>query len=55
MMHLASSAQTPTIGLFKFDNLIRYEPYNNKSIAIDTNNDAIEDWIKATNKILQKN
>ena len=54
MMHLASSAQTPTVGLFKFDNLIRYQPYNNNSIAIDTNNDAIEEWIKATNKILLK-
>ncbi len=54
MMHLASSAQTPTVGLFKFDNLIRYQPYNNKSIAIDTNNNAMEDWIKATNKILLK-
>jgi ADP-heptose:LPS heptosyltransferase len=37
MMHLASAAGTPTIGLFKSDNLKTYAPYNNNSIGVNTN------------------
>ncbi len=36
MMHLASTAQIPVIGLFKFDNIKKYQPYGNGSIGIST-------------------
>lgn len=54
IMHLASSAQTPTIGLFSRDNLKTYEPYNNNSVAINTNNGTKEEWIKIINSVLLK-
>src|SRR5690606_11677202 len=44
MMHLASAAQTPVIGLFKAKNIINYAPYNNGSAGVDTtevDNDAL--------------
>ncbi|GAB6011812.1 glycosyltransferase family 9 protein [Viscerimonas tarda] len=37
VMHLASAAQTPTVGLFSGSNIKKYCPYNPGSIAIDTN------------------
>jgi heptosyltransferase-3 len=37
MMHLASAAHVPTVGLFSVTDQKRYEPYNNNSIAINTN------------------
>jgi len=36
IMHLAVASRIPTIGLFKFNNIEKYKPYGNKSIAIDT-------------------
>jgi len=36
MMHLASTSQIPVIGLFKFDNIKKYQPYGNGSIGIST-------------------
>jgi len=38
IMHLASSALIPTVGLFSRANQNEYQPYNNKSIAVNTNN-----------------
>ncbi|TDD78835.1 glycosyltransferase family 9 protein [Flavobacterium caseinilyticum] len=52
IMHLASSAQTPTIGLFSRDNLKTYEPYNNNSVAINTTIGNKEEWIKIINGVL---
>lgn len=37
IMHLASSVQIPTIGLFSVSDLKKYEPYGKNSIGIDTN------------------
>lgn len=37
MMHLASAVQAPTVALFSVTDERRYEPYNNNSIAINTN------------------
>lgn len=37
IMHLASSVQVPTIGLFSVTDRDRYEPYNAGSVAINTN------------------
>ncbi|MDR1809501.1 MAG: glycosyltransferase family 9 protein [Prevotella sp.] len=36
VMHLASAAHTPTVGLFSRANIESYRPYNKGSIAIDT-------------------
>lgn len=54
MMHLASSVHTPTIGLFKVTNAQTYAPYNNNSLAIDTNTTTMDDWIKILNGVLTK-
>jgi ADP-heptose:LPS heptosyltransferase len=55
IMHLASAAQTPTVGLFSITNIKMYAPYNNNSVAIDTNSSTVDDWIKILDKILKKN
>ena len=55
IMHLASSALTPTAGLFSRLNINTYKPYNNKSLAINTNIGNKEDWIKIINSILREN
>mgnify|MGYP006201329127 CR=1 FL=1 len=34
------------------DNIRKYEPYNNNSVAINTNDSTVDDWIKVINKIL---
>ncbi len=54
MMHLASAAQTPVVGLFSITDIIKYQPYNEGSVAIDTNKSDIEDIIKTIDKILGK-
>jgi ADP-heptose:LPS heptosyltransferase len=52
IMHLASSVQTPTIGLFSVSSLKKYQPYDNCSIGIDTNIFTMEDYFKSINSIL---
>ena len=47
MMHLASAAQIPIVGLFSVTKTDKYAPYNEKSIAINTNETTIENWIQA--------
>jgi len=37
IMHLGCATNTPTIGLFSRANILEYQPYGNKSIAINTN------------------
>ncbi|MEC5164616.1 ADP-heptose:LPS heptosyltransferase [Flavobacterium sp. PL11] len=46
IMHLASASMTPTVGLFSRANIDTYKPYDNQSIAIDTNKGNVMDWIK---------
>lgn len=46
IMHLASSVQTPTVGLFSISEQKKYEPYCNHSIAINTNKTSILQSIK---------
>jgi len=53
VMHLASASQTPTVGLFSGNNQKVYEPYNPGSIAINTNENGVEDIIRAINSILK--
>lgn len=52
MMHLASSVQIPTVGLFKVTNSNIYAPYNNNSVAINTTSNSIDDCIRILNRIL---
>lgn len=52
MMHLASAVLTPTVGLFSITDENIYQPYNNNSIAINTNDTDIESWIDKISKIL---
>ncbi|KFF06769.1 glycosyltransferase family 9 protein [Flavobacterium reichenbachii] len=52
IMHLASSVQTPTAGLFSVSNLKKYEPYDNSSIGIDIYSYSKNDYFKVFNAIL---
>lgn len=52
IMHLASAALTPTVGLFSVTNENVYMPYGNKSVALNTNQTSIDEWIKTIHEIL---
>ena len=52
MMHLGSATPTPTIGLFKVTEPKSYEPYSNRSQALDTNHHTLEDLISVLKTIL---
>lgn len=55
IMHLASAAQTPTIGLFAVSNLHKYTPYGNGSFAVDTHTDNyLEVIVAGTRRILSQ-
>ncbi len=53
IMHLAVASQTPTVGLFSITDSKKYEPYGNKSIAINTKKAPIDEWMQAIGKILK--
>jgi ADP-heptose:LPS heptosyltransferase len=55
IMHLASASLTPTVGLFSRPNINMYRPYNNNSVAINTNTNTTAESIKVINDILGKN
>ncbi|MBF7090004.1 glycosyltransferase family 9 protein [Flavobacterium sp. ALJ2] len=55
IMHLASSVQTPTIGLFSISEQKKYEPYYNHSIAINTNKTSILQSIKIIACMISQN
>lgn len=52
VMHLASAAQIPVVGFFKVTSLKKYQPYGNKSMAFDTNDTNLNDWLKGISNIL---
>lgn len=52
VMHLASAAQIPVVGFFKTTKLEKYRPYGNGSLAFDTKDTNINDWIKGIDSIL---
>ncbi len=52
MMHLASAVQVPTVGLFSVTDQTRYEPYNNNSIAINTNYTNTEKCVQTVSGML---
>ena len=53
MMHLASAAQLPVVGLFSVTKTDKYAPYGTKSAAINTNETTIDDWIQAIKDSLE--
>jgi ADP-heptose:LPS heptosyltransferase len=53
IMHLASSALAPTVGLFSRANIDTYLPYGNRSMAINTNNGDVDNWIATIKNVLQ--
>ena len=55
IMHLASASQTPTVGLFSITNTNKYEPYNENSFSVDTNDNDMENWFKKFEEILGNN
>lgn len=52
IMHLASAAQIPAVGLFSRPNTLTYEPYGNKSVGINTNIKSIDNYVLEIKKIL---
>jgi ADP-heptose:LPS heptosyltransferase len=52
IMHLSSAVNTTTIGLFSRANQNMYMPYNNNSLAINTNESSIDECIKTINSII---
>lgn len=54
MMHLASASQTPTVGLFGVTFDKKYEPYNDESISINTNNFDMDYIIKSVENIVSR-
>lgn len=55
MMHLASASPAPTVGLFSVTDTERYRPYNNRSMAVNTNEMSQDEIIMEINTILQTN
>ncbi|HMG90520.1 MAG TPA: glycosyltransferase family 9 protein [Chryseolinea sp.] len=52
IMHLASSVHVPTIGFFAVTAKDSYAPCNDKSVAIETNNTKLDDWMREITNIL---
>lgn len=52
IMHLASAAQVPVVGLFSRDNQAEYQPYNNNSVAVNTNQVTDDACIEIVKNIL---
>ena len=54
IMHLASSVKTPSVGLFSVTNLIKYAPYGNNSLAVNTNENSSSEIIGIVESILDR-
>lgn len=52
VMHLASATLTPTVGFFSVTDPNVYAPYGNGSVALNTNETTLDDWMASINKIL---
>lgn len=52
IMHLASAAQTHTMGLFCVTDEKKYQPYNGRSLAVNTTCNAPKEWFNALQRIL---
>jgi ADP-heptose:LPS heptosyltransferase len=53
IMHLASAAQIPTIGLFSITSVATYQPYNKGSIAINPAQMSLDEIIQTIENALQ--
>jgi len=54
IMHLASASKIPVVGLFSVTDVLKYRPYNDYSLAINTNNLSIETCVEIVEKTLTK-
>jgi len=54
IMHLASSSQTPTVALFSVTDQTLYEPYNDGSVAINTNTINTDECIRIISDIVDR-
>lgn len=52
MMHLASAAHVPTVGLFKSDNMPVYAPFGNRSLGVNTQMSDIDEILRLLGRIL---
>jgi len=52
IMHLSSSVQTPTVGLFKVTDPATFGPYGSGSIAINTNETPLDSILETVDEIL---
>ncbi|WP_116790283.1 glycosyltransferase family 9 protein [Flavobacterium psychrotrophum] len=55
IMHLASAAKAPTVGLFSVTDATKYGPYGNGSIAVNTNNTDADGLVEAVAIVLKNN
>jgi heptosyltransferase-3 len=53
IMHLASAVGTPTVGLFSVTNPTAFRPYNSGSIAIDTREGNVDEWVAAIRGVVK--
>jgi heptosyltransferase-3 len=53
IMHLASAVSTPVIALFSVTDSCKYAPYNDHSVALNTNEVEIEEIMKAVAVVLE--
>lgn len=54
IMHLASAAKAPTVGLFSVTDALRYGPYGNGSVAVNTNETDADGLVNAVAAVLQR-
>ena len=52
--HLASAAQAPTVALFSVTDKTLYEPYNDNSVAVDTNVTNTDECIQIIRSIIDR-
>jgi ADP-heptose:LPS heptosyltransferase len=52
IMHLASAAGAPTIGLFAVTDPESYRPYNPGSLAIDTRSGSLREWVTTIRNVM---
>lgn len=54
IMHLASASKIPVVGLFSVTDALKYRPYNDYSLTINTNNLSIETCVEIVEKTLTR-
>ena len=54
MMHMASAAQTTTVGLFQRDNVKTYEPYGNQSMGLYIESTSSDDCLESVRSLLTR-